>query len=68
MNAESHSVIANQQKLGTVNYHKNRLSFHDAREWQAYSRAFPLSVSMPLSRNEHSPRRLLPSSGDLPGS
>ncbi|HBR92734.1 MAG TPA: hypothetical protein DEA90_01040 [Opitutae bacterium] len=55
MNTESLSVIANQQKLGTVNYHKNRLSFRYAPEWQVSSRAFPLSVSMPLSRNEHPP-------------
>jgi len=53
MNTESLSVIANQQKLGTVSYHKNRLSFRYAPEWQVSSRAFPLSVSMPLSRNEH---------------
>jgi serine/threonine-protein kinase HipA len=54
MNAESLSVIANQQKLGTVTYIKNRLSFRYAPEWQASSAAFPLSVSMPLTRNEHS--------------
>jgi serine/threonine-protein kinase HipA len=53
MNAESLSVIANQQKLGTVSYHKNRLSLRYASEWQASSAAFPLSVSMPLTRNEH---------------
>lgn len=53
MNAKSLSVIANQQKLGTVHFHKNRLSFRYAPEWQASSRAFPLSVSMPLLRNEH---------------
>ena len=53
MNAASLSVIANQQKLGTVSHHKNRLSFRYAPEWQASSAAYPLSVSMPLARNEH---------------
>jgi serine/threonine-protein kinase HipA len=48
------SVIANQQKLGTVLYHKNRLSFRYAPEWQTSNVAFPLSVSMPLTRDEHS--------------
>jgi len=54
MNAKSLSVIANQQKLGTVTYHKNRLSFRYAPEWQTSSTAFPLSASMPLTRNKHS--------------
>tara|TARA_B110000003_G_scaffold269476_1_gene300544 strand:- start:91 stop:1428 length:1338 start_codon:yes stop_codon:yes gene_type:complete len=54
MSSDTLSVIANQQKLGTVNYHKNRLNFRYAKEWQASSIAFPLSVSMPLSKNEHS--------------
>jgi serine/threonine-protein kinase HipA len=53
MNTESLSVISNQQKLGTVTYHKNRLSFCYAPAWQASSAAFPLSVSMPLTRDEH---------------
>jgi len=48
------SVIANQQKLGTVLYHKKRLSFRYAPEWQTSSTAFPLSVSMPPTRDEHS--------------
>jgi len=47
------SVIANQQKLGTVRYHKNRLSFRYAPQWQTSGMAFPLSVSMPLTRDEH---------------
>ena len=53
MNAESLSVIANQQKLGTVTCRKNRLSFCYAPEWQSSSAAYPLSVSMPLTRNTH---------------
>jgi serine/threonine-protein kinase HipA len=53
MNTESLSVISNQQKLGTVTYHKNRLSFCYAPAWQASSAAFPLSVSMPLTRDQH---------------
>ena len=54
MNAESLSVIANQQKLGTVTYRKNRLSFAYAPEWQTSNAAYPLSLSMSLTRNEHS--------------
>lgn len=47
------SVIANQQKLGTIRYEKNRLSFRYAPEWQSSNAAFPLSVSIPLTRDEH---------------
>ncbi len=54
MKTETLSVIANQQKLGTVHYQKNRLSFHYETTWQSAPASFPLSVSMPLSQNVHS--------------
>lgn len=53
MRTASLSVIANQQKLGTVTYRDNKLGFAYAPSWQESPEAFPLSVSMPLSSTEH---------------
>lgn len=53
MKTDSLSIIANQQKLGSVIYQSNRLSFRYAPSWQKSPGAFPISVSMPLALNEH---------------
>lgn len=53
MKTETLSIIANRQKLGSVSYQRNRLSFRYAPSWQESTGAFPLSVCMPLALNEH---------------
>lgn len=53
MMADTLSIIANGQKLGSVTFRSNRLSFRYTETWQASSAAFPLSVSMPLAQREH---------------
>lgn len=53
MKTDTLSVIANGQRLGVVVQRDNRLSFRYASSWQEARAAFPLSVSMPLSKNEH---------------
>lgn len=53
MNSDTLSIIANGQKLGSVTFRNNRLSFRYAPSWQAAAEAYPLSVSMPLSQDEH---------------
>ncbi|MGJ8654804.1 MAG: type II toxin-antitoxin system HipA family toxin [Akkermansiaceae bacterium] len=51
MKSESLSIIANQQKLGTVTYTDNRLSFHYASSWLQSAESFALSASMPLAES-----------------
>lgn len=53
MKTDTLSIIANGQKLGSVTFQGNRLSFRYASTWQASPAAFPLSVSMPLGQGEH---------------
>jgi len=53
MKTDTLSIIANGQKLGSVTFQSNRLSFRYAATWQAAPAAFPLSVSMPLAQDEH---------------
>lgn len=53
MKTNTLSIVANGQKLGSVRFQSNRLSFRYATTWQASPAAYPLSVSMPLAQNEH---------------
>jgi len=54
------SVIANQQKMGTVERRNNRLVFRYASKWQSSGGAFPLSASMPLVQGEHPHSKIEP--------
>lgn len=53
MKTDTLSIIANQQRLGTVSYHNNRLAFSYDPDWQQSPEAYPLSVSMPLASRDH---------------
>jgi serine/threonine-protein kinase HipA len=53
MKTDTLSIIANGQKLGSVTFRSNRLSFRYAETWQAAPEAYPLSVSMPLAQDKH---------------
>lgn len=54
------SVIANQQKMGTVEEGRNHLVFCYAAAWQASPGSFPLSTSMPLVQDEHPHAKIEP--------
>lgn len=53
MKTDTLSIVANGQKLGSVKFQNNRLSFRYAPTWQASPAAYPLSISMPLAQPEH---------------
>lgn len=52
------SVIANQQKLGSVISKGDSLGFRYDDSWRDFRKAFPLSLSMPLVTREH-PQKLI---------
>ncbi len=53
MKTERLSIIANQQKLGSVSYRSDRLDFSYATAWQTSAESFPLSISMPMAIRQH---------------
>ena len=54
------SVIANQQKMGTVEEGRNHLVFRYTPTWQAAPGSFPLSTSMPVMQDEHPQAKIEP--------
>ena len=53
-------ALLDGRDVGTVNYKNGRLNFVYKDEWRFDSRAYPLSLSMPLASAEHGHARIEP--------